>query len=204
MPMAMGMLGGAGGKSSGGGGAGGGLGPLMGMASSFLGGGGGGKASSGGGNQASFFSKILGNVFGSGTRDIASGHMDGLGPTDAKMAYEEIYNVRRRQGLKEFNDDQLGGAAAVYAFMELERRGKVADGIDEKEQQEMLGAVMGEAVNLYEINSNERGRADKELTATAAVHSALKLIDEAARPQQQSYQQQSYDSPGGFYDGGRY
>ncbi|KAJ1670478.1 hypothetical protein GGF38_001497, partial [Coemansia sp. RSA 25] len=155
---------------------------------------------------ASFFAKILGNVFGSGTRDLANGRMDGLGPRDAQEMYEEIYNVRRKRNLGNFNDEQLGGAAAVSAFAELQRRGKVADGIDEQEQQEMLGAVMGEAVSLYEINAESGGRADKELTATAAVHSALKLIDGAAnsqRQQQQGYghQQQQGGGPGGFYDG---
>ncbi|KAJ2026564.1 hypothetical protein GGI06_000102 [Coemansia sp. S85] len=44
---------------------------------------------------------------------------------------------------------------------------------------------MGEAINLHEINSGDGGSADKEQTATAAVHSALKLIDESARQQQQ-------------------
>ncbi|KAJ1747450.1 hypothetical protein LPJ79_005243 [Coemansia sp. RSA 1821] len=174
-PMAMGLLGG-GGKS---GSSGGGLGPLMGIASSFLGGGGGG----GGGNKKSgaaggdFFSGILAKVFGSGTRDIENGSMQGLGRQEAEHFHRAIY--MQQADLRSFSDEQLGAAAAIQAIGQMHRTGSL-DGNHEDASQKMLGAVMGEAVSLVERQESMGGSADKEETATAAVRTALKVIDDAA------------------------
>ncbi|KAJ2233790.1 hypothetical protein IWW45_003918 [Coemansia sp. RSA 485] len=204
--MAMGLLGGGGnskpGNSSGGAG---GLGPLLGMATAFLGGGGGGapaaKKSSGGGD---FFSKILGNVFGNRARDLDSGSMDGLDTQQAQLYYSEIY--QSHNGLARFTEEQLGAAAAVQAIGEMQRNGELEYVQGEEASQKLLGAVMGEAVGLHKRHVSEGGNADKEDTATAAVRTALKIIDDAAagnssggyQQQQQHGQYQQQGQYGGY------
>ncbi|KAJ2357208.1 hypothetical protein GGF43_001606 [Coemansia sp. RSA 2618] len=179
-PMAMGLLSGGGGKAGGGGGAGG-LGPLMGIAQSFLGGGGGGG--SGGGKKpkagGDFFSSILGKVFGSGTRDLDNGSMEGLGRRDAERFHHEIY--MQSQSISHYTDEQLGAAAAVQAIDQMQKSGSL-DSTEghEDASQKMLGAVMSESVLLHERHEREGGSADKEATAVAAVRTALKIIDDAA------------------------
>ncbi|KAJ2850518.1 hypothetical protein IWW36_001836 [Coemansia brasiliensis] len=176
-PMAMGLLSSGGGGKSGSGG-GGGLGPLMGIASSFLGGGGGSggnkKSSAAGGD---FFSGILAKVFGSGTRDIENGSMQGLDRKDAEHFHRVIY--MEQADLRSFNDEQLGAAAAIQAIGQMHKTGSLNGG-HEDASQKMLGAVMGEAVSLVERQESMGGSADKEETATAAVRTALKVIDDAA------------------------
>ncbi|KAJ2358402.1 hypothetical protein GGF43_000830 [Coemansia sp. RSA 2618] len=179
-PMAMGLLSGGGGGKSGGGGAGG-LGPLMGIAQSFLGGGSGGG--SGGGKKpkagGDFFSSILGKVFGSGTRDLDNGSMEGLGRRDAERFHHEIY--MQSQSISHYTDEQLGAAAAVQAIDQMQKSGSL-DSTEghEDASQKMLGAVMSESVLLHERHEREGGSADKEATAVAAVRTALKIIDDAA------------------------
>lgn len=193
-PMAMQFLGSSQGGKSHGGSSGGGLGPLMGMASGFLGGnqqgGGGGPGSGGKSSQSGFFSKILKNVFGNRNRDLDSGSMSGLGRQEAERLHQQIYY--QSHPLAYFNDEQLGAAAAVQAITEMQRTGKLSQYENGREEasQELLGAVMDEAVNLYERQKREGGNADKENTATAAVQTALKIIDDAADSlnHQQQYQ----------------
>ncbi|KAJ1862106.1 hypothetical protein LPJ73_000849 [Coemansia sp. RSA 2703] len=217
-PMALGLLSGAGGKSGsgGGGGAAGGLGPLLGIATSFLGGGGPGAGpsggSSGGPGGSNFFSKILGNVFGNRTRDLDNGSLSGLGSTDAQRYHSEIY--QNHASLSRFNDEQLGAAAAVEAISRMQRSGEIDRWAgDEQASQKMLGAVMGEAVSLHERHREQGGDADKEETATAAVRTALKVIDEAADGNNSGYntnssysggyqhQNQNYDGYNSGYSG---
>ncbi|KAJ2176995.1 hypothetical protein GGF45_003453, partial [Coemansia sp. RSA 551] len=178
-PMAMGLLGGGGNKSGGGGA--GGLGPLMGIATSFLGGGGasGGKPSKSSAGGGDFFSGILGKVFGSGTRDLDNGSMDGLGRRDAERYHNEIYSQQRDPA--HYSDEQLGAAAAVEAIGQMQNSGTLdmSQG-HEDASQKILGAVMGEAVKLHKRHESQGGMADKESTAVASVHTALKIIEDAA------------------------
>ncbi|KAJ2775031.1 hypothetical protein IWQ56_000295 [Coemansia nantahalensis] len=197
-PMAMGLLGGGGAKSDGGGG---GLGPLMGIASSFLGGGGGGssgKSSGGGKAGGDFFSSILAKVFSGRTRDIGD-DMDGLDRAQAQRFHQEIYI--QRQNPAGFTAKQLGAAAAVEAFGQIQRTGSVnMDEGQEKASQKMLAAVMAEAVNIHELHMEQGGSADKEETAVAAVKTALVIIEDAANvPQQQT---SGFHAPNDGYGGG--
>ncbi|KAI9468633.1 hypothetical protein BX667DRAFT_177511 [Coemansia mojavensis] len=179
-PLAMGLFGGGNKGEKGGCGAGGlgALAALAPMAMGLLGGGGGG-----GGNKKSgaaggdFFSGILAKVFGSGTRDIENGSMQGLGRQEAEHFHRAIY--MQQADLRSFSDEQLGAAAAIQAIGQMHRTGSL-DGNHEDASQKMLGAVMGEAVSLVERQESMGGSADKEETATAAVRTALKVIDDAA------------------------
>ncbi|KAJ1768593.1 hypothetical protein LPJ74_004751 [Coemansia sp. RSA 1843] len=230
-PMAMGLLSGGGNKQSGKpGGGGGGIESLLGMASSFLGssGGGGGPGSgkqSGGSGGGAFFSKILGNVFGHGTRDLNDGIGSGVDRADAERYHSEIYTQRRDLGM--YSDHQLGAAAAVQALSHAQGSSSFQpseSGSSDEASQRLLAAVVSEASSLFERHREQGGNADEEATATSAVKTALKIIDEAAdshqapsanahMPQHSQYQESygqpeyrhaGYDNQQGGYGGGGY